>query len=174
MKLNVQGVFYSLKHQVAAILEHNIEGASLVNCASVYGTRATAMATAYGASKHAVHGITKSFAMAYAKTLRVNDLSPAFSPSELTAPLQMAEQLGAQTVSTWHPNGRWLENQEVVDGLFFLWSEKSSFYNGQDLILDGGLVNQFVPPETFSVDVSIDCMFYAILCYYVTLYQEYI
>jgi hypothetical protein len=91
--------------------------------------------------------VAKTFDPILSCRFLVADL-PVGSPSELTATLLEAEKLGVSTVSDWHPNGRWLENREVVDGLFFLWSEQSSFYSGQDLISDGGMINQYVPPAT--------------------------
>ena len=127
------------------------KGCSIVNCASIYGVRSTPIGTGYSATKHALNGLTKSFALAYmSEGIRSNNLNPAFSPSEMTAPFDLAEKMGAPTVTDWHPAGRWLKNSEVIDGLHFLWSDKSSFYNGQNLILDSGMTGSWVPPQTYN------------------------
>eukprot|EP00746_Dinoflagellata_sp_MGD_P037562 gnl/MRDRNA2_/MRDRNA2_19027_c0_seq1.p1 gnl/MRDRNA2_/MRDRNA2_19027_c0~~gnl/MRDRNA2_/MRDRNA2_19027_c0_seq1.p1 ORF type:complete len:308 (+),score=53.89 gnl/MRDRNA2_/MRDRNA2_19027_c0_seq1:65-988(+) len=150
LQTNLNSVFYSVKYEVQAMLKAGISAGSIVNCASILGSRVElgGLAPAYTTSKHGMHGLTKTFAAAYAaKGIRINDLSPAYSISELTQGLEDAEKLGVKSVSSWHPAGRWLKNSEVVDGLFWLWSEQSSFYNGQDMILDSGLVNQFVPND---------------------------
>merc|ERR1719330_274216 len=95
-------------------------------------------------------GLTKTFALAYvADGIRVNTICPGYSPTEMTAGFGAMEELGVKTVSKWHPAGRWLKNEELVDGLFWLWSDKSSFYNGQNLVLDSGLSAGFAPPADF-------------------------
>ena len=62
--------------------------------------------------------------------------------------------MGVKTVSNWHPAGRFLENSEVVDGLHWLWSDASSFYNGQELVLDSGLTQAMVTPTLYQQDVG--------------------
>lgn len=152
--INLDGVFFSAKYEVDAMIKLGIKG-SIVNCGSIYSFRSTPIATAYSATKHALRGLTKSFALAYASIgIRVNNLNPAFSPSELTGALATAENMGAKTVTEWHPSGRWLQNQEVIDGLFWLWSGKSSFYSGQDLVLDSGMTASWVPPATFTAQIG--------------------
>ena len=102
----------------------------------------------YCTSKHAVVGITKAAALAYAdKGIRVNNVNPTFSPSEMTAGFFAAELMGRKTISDWFPQGRPLHNQEVVNGVFFLWSDQASYMNGQNFILDGGLTGGWVPPK---------------------------
>ena len=54
----------------------------------------------------------------------------------------------------WHPAGRFLENSEVVDGLHWLWSDASSFYNGQELVLDSGLTQAMITPTLYHQDVG--------------------
>ena len=65
-----------------------------------------------------------------------------------------AEAMGVKTVSNWHPAGRFLENAEVVDGLHWLWSDASSFYNGQELVLDSGLTQAMITPTLYHQDVG--------------------
>ena len=62
--------------------------------------------------------------------------------------------MGVKTVSNWHPAGRFLENVEVVAGLHWLWSDASSFYNGQELVLDSGLTQAMVTPTLYQQDVG--------------------
>ena len=47
-----------------------------------------------------------------------------------------------------------VENAEVVDGLHWLWSDASSFYNGQELVLDSGLTQAMVTPTLYQQDVG--------------------
>ena len=154
-ELNLIGVFAATKYQVEAMLAHG-KGGSIVNCGSIAGIRAfPGMAAAYTVTKHAVAGLTKAFALAYATAgIRVNTIAPGFTPSGLTAGFVAAEAMGVKTVSNWHPAGRFLENSEVVDGLHWLWSDASSFYNGQELVLDSGLTQAMVTPTLYQQDVG--------------------
>ena len=42
----------------------------------------------------------------------------------------------------------------MVDGLHWLWSDASSFYNGQALVLDSGLTQAMVTPTLYQQDVG--------------------
>ena len=42
----------------------------------------------------------------------------------------------------------------MVDGLHWLWSDASSFYNGQELVLDSGLIQAMVTPTLYQQDVG--------------------
>jgi NAD(P)-dependent dehydrogenase (short-subunit alcohol dehydrogenase family) len=72
LKVNVWGVFYSLRHELRQMLKQGT-GGSIVNIASVTGIRGFAGTAPYTASKHAVQALTKSAAMDYAPFgIRVN------------------------------------------------------------------------------------------------------
>merc|ERR1711924_235449 len=67
MDINVNGVFYSTKYEIEAMLKHGKcdtkkNSCSIVNCASIYGLTASPFAPAYATSKHSLIGLTKSFA----------------------------------------------------------------------------------------------------------------
>ena len=42
----------------------------------------------------------------------------------------------------------------MVDGLHWLWSDASSFYNGQELVLDSGLTQAMITPTLYHQDVG--------------------
>jgi len=149
MSVNVDGVFHAVKYQVDTMLKLNVAG-SIVNCGSVYSKISGVNGAAYAASKHALIGLTNTFALAYAEHgIRVNMLSPSLVETKLTSGLKFAEDKGVSTASNWHPRGRWLQQSEVVDALLFLWSSKSSFMNAHNLVLDSGMTASFIPPQTY-------------------------
>ena len=150
--VNVHGVFHAMRAELAAMLNGtSSSGGSIVNVGSVFSEACLAGSTGYCATKHAVVGLTKAAALQYASDgIRVNTLSPGFSPTEMTSGLVDAEQRGAPVIPHVHPAGRWLQNSEVVNALHWLWSDQSSFYSGQNLILDSGLTSALVPPALWA------------------------
>jgi NAD(P)-dependent dehydrogenase (short-subunit alcohol dehydrogenase family) len=62
IKVNVYGTFYSLRHEIAQMIEQG-RGGSIVNVASVAGIRGFGGTVPYVASKHAVQGLTKTAAI---------------------------------------------------------------------------------------------------------------
>src|SRR5690606_17790159 len=73
--VNQVGVFLGMRAVVPVMLEQG--AGSIVNISSVAGLRAAPGALAYGASKFAVTGMTKSVAVEVADTgVRVNSIHP--------------------------------------------------------------------------------------------------
>lgn len=74
MKVNVYGMFYSIRHEMRHMIKQN-RGGSIVNVASVAGIRGFGGTVPYVASKHAVQGVTKTAAIdGAAYGIRVNSV----------------------------------------------------------------------------------------------------
>ncbi len=87
MDINVRGVFFSMKHQIPAILQSG--GGAIVNNASVLALRPSASSPIYSASKAAVVALTKSAALEFApKGVRINAICPAIIETDLTKQLR--------------------------------------------------------------------------------------
>jgi NAD(P)-dependent dehydrogenase (short-subunit alcohol dehydrogenase family) len=138
MDANVLGVFLSLKHEVAAMLQNG--GGAIVNNASVAGLIGLPGAALYVASKHAVLGLTKAAALEYAtRGIRVN----AVSPGAIETPMfdRFTAALGADShhqIAALHPMGRTGRPGEIADAVLWLCSDQASFVTGQSLTADGG------------------------------------
>src|SRR5258708_10585002 len=119
MDANVRGVFFSLKHEIPAILQSG--GGAIVNNASVAGLRAIMPGTPiYTASKFAVVGLTRSVALEFAaKRVRVNAVYPGFIETELTGCLSQNNQLLAQRMAR-HPISRFWQSQEAAAAVLLL------------------------------------------------------
>jgi NAD(P)-dependent dehydrogenase (short-subunit alcohol dehydrogenase family) len=136
MNINVRGVFFSMKHQIPAILQSG--GGAIVNNASVLALRPSANSPIYSASKAAVVGLTKSAALEFApKGVRVNAICPAIIETDMTEQMRGDEQTRAYLLSR-HPVGRFGQSEEIAASVLYLCSPEASFITGVALPLDGG------------------------------------
>ncbi|MGY0497300.1 glucose 1-dehydrogenase [Nocardia sp. FBN12] len=141
MELNLNGVFYGLRHQVPAIMASG--GGAILNNASNLGVVGMAQVAPYAAAKHAVVGLTKSVALETATTgVRVNALisgavdTPAFRASMGATPE------GEAAIAALHPMGRIAQPDEVAAVCAFLLSREASFVTGASITTDGGFTAQ--------------------------------
>jgi len=133
MDINCTGVFLGMRTVATPMMASG--GGSIVNISSLAGLRAAVGAFAYGASKWAVRGMTKTASVELArKGIRVNSIHPGLIETP------MAEQLGnLDKISKRTPLGRIAEASEVANLALFLASEESSYSTGSEFIVDGGL-----------------------------------
>ncbi|WP_286779407.1 MULTISPECIES: SDR family NAD(P)-dependent oxidoreductase [Sphingobacterium] len=132
--INFNGVFYGCKYQLEAMESNG--GGVIVNMASIHGTAAAPMSSAYTAAKHAVVGLTKNIGAEYGqKNIRCNAVGPGYIDTPLLAKLDK-EHINA--LISKHPIGRLGKVEEVAELVLFLSSDKSSFMTGGYYLVDGG------------------------------------
>ena len=134
MGINCTGVFLGMRTVAPPMMAGG--GGSIVNISSLAGLRAAAHALAYGASKWAVRGMTKTAAVELArKGIRVNSIHPGLIETP------MAEELGPglDRIISRTPLGRTASADEVARMALFLASDESSYSTGAEFIIDGGL-----------------------------------
>lgn len=137
--INLNGVFYGMRHEIPAILKSG--GGAIVNMSSILGSVGFANAVAYTSAKHALLGMTKVAAMEYAaKGVRINAVGPGFIDTPL-----LSKNLDANTlkyVAGLHPVQRLGRAEEVSALTCFLLSDRASFITGSYHLVDGGYVTQ--------------------------------
>ena len=139
--VNVKALFLLLQDEVKQMMVQG-QGGSIVNTASVGGLLAFPAAGPYVASKHAVLGLTKTAAIECGRQgLRVNAVSPGAVRTEMLLDV-FGTQEALDEMSAVHPIGRIGRPEEIADAVAWLFSERSSYYTGQSLTLDGGLTAQ--------------------------------
>lgn len=149
--VNVKALFILLQDEIRQMLSQG-NGGSIVNAASVSGMLALSTAGHYVASKHAVLGLTKTAAVEYGQYgIRVNAISPGAVRTEMLLQVFGSEHAIDQMASV-HPLHRIGTTEEIAEAVVWLFSDKSSYYTGQSLTIDGGLTAQrpFVQASTAS------------------------
>lgn len=138
MGVNLDGVFYGMRHAIPEMLKAG--GGSIVNMASILGSVGFAGAAAYTAAKHALLGLTRVAAIEYsAKGIRTNAVGPAFIDTPLLAALPAEGRAGLIGA---HPIGRLGTSEEVANLVLFLLSDQASFISGSYHLVDGGYTSQ--------------------------------
>ena len=140
MQANVYGVFWSLKHEIAAMLRTG--GGSIVNTASIVAQIGFANFSPYVASKHAVLGLTRSAALeGFQQGIRVNAVNPGpiFTPM---AEIGFGGLENLEATLKGSPAGRPVQPDEIAKPVLFLLSSASSYINGQGFAIDGGYTVQ--------------------------------
>lgn len=135
--INQTGVFYCMREELKIMSKQG--SGCIVNVSSIAGMRALPMTIAYTASKHAVIGMTKTAALEYARYgIRVNAVCPVFTETPMVAALVGEQKDLADKLVKTIPMRRFGQVEDIVNGIFWLCDEKSSFVTGQSLAIDGG------------------------------------
>jgi meso-butanediol dehydrogenase/(S,S)-butanediol dehydrogenase/diacetyl reductase len=132
---NVDGFF----HLAKASLPHLAEsGGNLVAVSSVSGDRGDWGQAAYNASKAAITNFVRSLALDWGpKGVRLNAVAPAFTITELTAPMAEDEKVLAAAVNRI-ALGRPGRPADVAPAVLFLASDSARYITGAVLAVDGG------------------------------------
>ena len=136
ININLSGVFYGMKYQIAAMLKNG--GGAIINMASILGALGFANSAAYTAAKHGVLGLTKAAALEYsAKGVRVNAVGPGFIHTPMISGLEQDPSTHAALVAA-HPMGRLGQPEEIAELVAWLASDRASFVTGAYYPVDGG------------------------------------
>ena len=140
LDVNCIGCFIGMQ-ECSRVMKESGVGGSIINISSVAGLAGAPTALAYGASKWAVRGMTKSAATELGPSkIRVNSIHPGLISTNM---LHDKDKVGVPTdvqkvPSSIIPLGRIAHVDEVGRVCLFLASDASSFMSGAELAVDAG------------------------------------
>jgi 3alpha(or 20beta)-hydroxysteroid dehydrogenase len=135
--INQTGVFLGMQ-AVAGHMSGRKQG-SIINISSIAGLQGTAETLAYGATKWAVRGMTKSVAKELAPHgVRVNSIHPGIIDTPMLQTFDAAGPEVRETVRKRIPIGREAAPIEVARMALYLASDESSYSTGSEFVVDGG------------------------------------
>jgi NAD(P)-dependent dehydrogenase (short-subunit alcohol dehydrogenase family) len=144
---HVRGVVLGMKYAAPAMIRQG--SGSIINTGSIAGLRAGYSAHSYSAAKAAVIHVTRCVAMELGeKGIRVNSISPGAIVTGIFAkgaglPDAVAERTAGELrerFAAFQPLPRAGLPEDIAQAALFLASDAGSFVNGQDLVVDGGVV----------------------------------
>ncbi|UHH06081.1 2-dehydro-3-deoxy-D-gluconate 5-dehydrogenase KduD [Bacillus subtilis] len=114
----------------------------IINIASLLSFQGGILVPAYTASKHAVAGLTKSFANEWAASgIQVNAIAPGYISTANTKPIRDDEKRNEDILKRI-PAGRWGQADDIGGTAVFLASRASDYVNGHILAVDGGWLSR--------------------------------
>jgi NAD(P)-dependent dehydrogenase (short-subunit alcohol dehydrogenase family) len=143
--INLKGAWLVGKH----IIPHMIRQKSgvIINNSSVLGMRGAYRLSHYVASKWALRGLTKSWAIELAPyNIRCVSIHPTgvntpmndgLAALEGATPQEIAERSAGNLL-----NVPWVEAEDVANAVVFLVSDKARFVTGSELLIDAGLITK--------------------------------
>jgi NAD(P)-dependent dehydrogenase (short-subunit alcohol dehydrogenase family) len=144
--VNVRGLMLATKHAARVMLSRGT--GSIINIGSIAAHRGGLSGHIYTASKGAVLAFTRSTAAELGETgIRVNSISPGAIVTGIFGKLAGVEaskadrltDLVKERFSTLQPIPRAGLTDDIARAAVYLASDGSSFVNGQDIIVDGGM-----------------------------------
>lgn len=135
MNLDVRGVFFTCQAAMRIMIKQG--NGAIVNIASGAAFRPLQNMVAYCTAKASILGMSRVLAYEGGpKGVRVNTVAPGHTASETILLHQTQEQLDEAAKDLL--SKRWLEPEEIAEGIVFLSSENARGINGAIININGG------------------------------------
>jgi 2-dehydro-3-deoxy-D-gluconate 5-dehydrogenase len=149
LDVNVRGAFLCTRAAAARMREQG-DGGAIVNITSIDAVHPSGSGLShYGASKHAIWGLTKTMALELGPDgIRVNAVAPGPSLTEGAVEfVEAGAPEGIDVEAQWGayeariPLRRLAHPDDVARATLFLVSDLGAYVNGAQLVVDGGLLS---------------------------------
>jgi 3alpha(or 20beta)-hydroxysteroid dehydrogenase len=136
IEVNQFGCYFGMRAAIPALRAAG--GGSIINTSSINGFIGLAGTTAYGASKFAVRGMTRTAALELGHhNIRVNAVCPGTIDTAMVSSPEF-ENVDKDAYFADQPVPRIGRPKEVANMMVFLASDESSFCTGAEFVVDGG------------------------------------
>ena len=135
---NFFSIFFIIQEYLKLIGTKNKEHCSIVNIGSIVGKIGFTELSSYASTKSALLGLTKSLSTEFTKNnVRFNVINPGFIKTSYFKNFKKKKKLYNWTLSRI-PIKKWGEPKDISEFLVFMMSDKSRYFNGEDINIDGG------------------------------------
>lgn len=132
MNTDVKSIYLTSKYFIPDLIKKG--GGTIVNTASISGIAADYKMPIYNAAKGAVVNLTRAMALDYAEyNIRANSVCPSAVRTKMLNPDNIIKYAQA------NPLKRICEPEEIAKAIYFLATDESSYCNGVNLPVTGGL-----------------------------------
>lgn len=136
---NMKGAYVTLRQAIPVLSD----GASVVLTTSWLNRMGFAGSSVVAMTKAAIRALVRVAAAELGpRKIRVNAIAPGAIETPLWGKLGLPEEAlksAGAAITSQIPIGRWGQAQEIAQAALFLASDASSYVNGQELQVDGGL-----------------------------------
>src|SRR5260221_4255724 len=138
LRINLRSVFLGMKYELPLMKRSG--GGAICNTASVAALTGPGGMSAYAASKHGVHGLTRVAAMENAAhNSRINALAPGWTETPMVIANSAQNPAFAALAKAAIPAKRGGQPSELAAAAVWLCSSEASYVFGQMLVVDGGM-----------------------------------
>jgi NAD(P)-dependent dehydrogenase (short-subunit alcohol dehydrogenase family) len=139
--INLRGVWNCMKYELRQMREQG--SGCIVNNSSIAGLTASPLRASYGATKHAVIGLTRSAAIEYAaRGIRINAVCPGSIETPMVTEMIEKGWITMNDMVGNLPIQRIGQPEEIASAVLWLCSPGASFVIGHALAVDGGFTAQ--------------------------------
>ena len=137
LDLNLKAAFFVAQEAAKRMIEENVSG-SMIHVGSQMGHVGGPNRSLYCASKWALEGVSKSFALDLASYgIRSNTIAPTFIETPMTKPF-LEDEAFRTTVLAKIKLGRLGQVEDIMGAIVFLASDASALITGTSILVDGG------------------------------------
>ena len=132
MKVGVTAPFYLSK----LFMDYFAPGASIINISSSRHLMSQEQSESYSAAKGGISSLTHALAMSLRGKVRVNSISPGW--------IDTTGSTFEGSDNSQHQAGRVGKPSDIAELAVYLASERASFIDAQDFVVDGGMTKQMI------------------------------
>jgi NAD(P)-dependent dehydrogenase (short-subunit alcohol dehydrogenase family) len=136
LDVDIKGTMFCIHEFGARMLDQG--HGSIVNIGSTVIVRGSARAPQYAAAKYGILGATKSYAQAFAPTVRVNVFAPGFIETAATLGRKDWQSGRGDQLRSLTPMGRIPGPAELAGTALFLATDDAAHMTGGYMVADGG------------------------------------